>query len=287
MTRTSTSTTPDGVTQTLVSPRLDGRSVMTAVRAFYLDIAEWADDDPARWAPWAVRCPVSATDVSHKKDRSQRKARMDQRTRERLPVLPVLTAWVQAQRARTAAVLDAAQRAAPGGLFTAGGSTLRRSVMKPLPAGGSGSKTRPAADATTPASRNTAASGRGRWWKYAAHEYSHRGTERTIAPQPHPVPPARHRRTDPAAADHPVQDRPGTVAGDLTGTGRRAVHDHRPDPRTPPSGAAGGVLRQERTPLQPADAAAVPITPTTTRPAGLRNLATAIPRCRAHRYGNH
>jgi len=60
MTRTSTSTTPDGVTQTLVSPRLDGRSVMTAVRAFYLDIAEWADDDPARWAPWAVRCPVSA-----------------------------------------------------------------------------------------------------------------------------------------------------------------------------------------------------------------------------------
>ncbi len=130
MTRTRTSTTPDGVTQTLVSPRLDGRSVMTAVRAFYLDIAEWADDDPARWAPWAVRCPVSATDVSHKKDRSQRKSRMDQRTRERLPVLRVLATWVQAQCARTAAVLDAAQRTAPGGLFTSGGSTLRRSVMK-------------------------------------------------------------------------------------------------------------------------------------------------------------
>ena len=62
--------------------------MLTAVRAFYLDIAEWADDDPARWAPWAVRCPVSASDVSHKKDRSRRKSRMDQRTRERLPVLP-------------------------------------------------------------------------------------------------------------------------------------------------------------------------------------------------------
>ena len=83
-------------------PRLDGRSVLTAVRAFYLDLAEWADDDPARWAPWAVRCPVTASDVSHKKDRSHRKSRMDQRTRERLPVLPALVAWVDAERARTA-----------------------------------------------------------------------------------------------------------------------------------------------------------------------------------------
>jgi len=91
MTRTRTTATPDGVQQTRVSTRLDGRSVMTAVRSFYLDIAEWADDDPARWGPWAVRCPVSASDVSHKKDRYQRKSRMDQRTRERLPVLPALT----------------------------------------------------------------------------------------------------------------------------------------------------------------------------------------------------
>ena len=34
----------------VTEPRLDGRSVLTAVRAFYLDLAEWADDDPARWA---------------------------------------------------------------------------------------------------------------------------------------------------------------------------------------------------------------------------------------------
>ena len=130
MTKTRTTATGDGGKQTRVSARLDGRSVMTAVRAFYLDIAEWADDDPARWAPWAVRCPVSASDVSHKKDRSQRKSRMDQRTRERLPVLPTLTAWVHSERAITAAVLHAARSAAPGAVFTAGGLTLRRSVMK-------------------------------------------------------------------------------------------------------------------------------------------------------------
>ena len=77
MTRTRTTATTDGEQVTVTAPRLDGRSVLTAVRAFYLDIAEWADDDPARWGPWAVRCPVSASDASHKKDRSHRKSRMD------------------------------------------------------------------------------------------------------------------------------------------------------------------------------------------------------------------
>ncbi len=109
MTRTRT-TSPAGEPVTQVSARLDGRSVLSAVRAFYLDLAEWADDDPARWGPWAVRCPVSASDVSHKKNRSRRKSRMDARTRERLPVLPALLSWVDAERVRTAEVLAAAER---------------------------------------------------------------------------------------------------------------------------------------------------------------------------------
>ena len=130
LTRTRTRTTPDGDRVAVASPRLDGRSVLTAVRAFYLDIAEWADEDPARWGPWAVRGPVSASDVSHKKDRSRRKSRMDARTRERLPVLPALVSWVAAERAHTAELLAAAERAEPGELFTAAGMTLRRSQMK-------------------------------------------------------------------------------------------------------------------------------------------------------------
>ena len=130
MTRTRTTTGPDGEQIKLTEPRLDGRSVLTAVRAFYLDLAEWADDDPARWAAWAVRCPVTASDVSHKKDRSRRKSRMDQRTRERLPVLPALVSWVDAERARTAELLAAAEATRPGEPFTAAGVTLRRTVMK-------------------------------------------------------------------------------------------------------------------------------------------------------------
>ena len=130
MTRTRATTSPAGERVRLTGVRLDGRSVLSAVRAFYLDIAEWADDDPARWGPWAVRCPVSASDVSHKKDRSRRKSRMDQRTRERLPVLPALASWVQAERTRTAELLATAERSEPGDLFTATGETLRRPVMK-------------------------------------------------------------------------------------------------------------------------------------------------------------
>ena len=130
MTKAKTTATPDGEQATRVSARLGGRNVMTAVRAFYLDIAEWADDDPSRWGPWAVRCPVSASDASHKKERTQRKSRMDQRTRERLPVLPTLSAWVDAERTKTAAVLHAAQVTEPGALFTVAGLSLRRSVMK-------------------------------------------------------------------------------------------------------------------------------------------------------------
>jgi hypothetical protein len=114
----------------VTGPRLDGRSVLTAVRAFYLDLAEWADDDPARWGPWAVRCPVSASDASHKKARLHRKSRMDTRTRERLPVLPTLVAWVAAERTRTAELLAAAEHARPGELFTAARTTLRRAALK-------------------------------------------------------------------------------------------------------------------------------------------------------------
>ena len=77
-----------------------------------------------------MRCPVSASDVSHKKDRSRRKSRMDQRTRERLPVLPALVAWADAERKAAAGRLQAAQDSPAGSLFTAGGQTLRRAVMK-------------------------------------------------------------------------------------------------------------------------------------------------------------
>jgi len=136
MTRMVRTKAADGTTTSRVIPRVDGRSVMSAVRAFYLDVAEWAEQDPARWAPWAVRCPVRASDVSHKKLRLQRKARMDQRTRERLPVLPTLVAWVDEQRHRTAELLAAAEATPAGQAVSVGGQALRRAVLKTQPTTG-------------------------------------------------------------------------------------------------------------------------------------------------------
>ena len=105
------------VTESVV-PRHDGMNTLAMVRAFYLDIAQWAVDDPARWGPWAVPCPIRDEEMSRKKERAHRKSRMDQRTRERLPLLPALAATVDAARHTAAQLLHAALAAPPGTKFT-------------------------------------------------------------------------------------------------------------------------------------------------------------------------
>ncbi|MGH3161479.1 MAG: tyrosine-type recombinase/integrase [Streptosporangiaceae bacterium] len=131
-TRTRTST---GEITEISGPRLGALNHLAAVRAFYLDIAQWAMEDPARWGQWAAPCPVRDEDLTRKKEHRQRKSRMDQRTRERMPVLPALSAAVDQARKETAERLDAARRASPGDLFTAAGQTLRRPVLgSPRPA---------------------------------------------------------------------------------------------------------------------------------------------------------
>jgi integrase len=99
--------------------------VLMTVRSFYLDLAQWALDDPARWGPWAVQCPIRAADIQHKRMKTRRKARMDQRTRDRMPVLPILTEAVDRERKAAAARLESARKAQPGESFTVDGVTLR------------------------------------------------------------------------------------------------------------------------------------------------------------------
>ena len=109
--------------------RVNAFDHLVTVRAFYLDLAQWAADDPARWGPWATPCPIRDTDIAQRgKERSHRKSRMDQRTRERIPVLPALLAKVDADRQAAAERLRTAEATAPGQLFTVAGQTLRRPV---------------------------------------------------------------------------------------------------------------------------------------------------------------
>lgn len=109
--------------------RESGLNTLATVRAFYLDIAQWAMEDPARWAIWAAPCPIRSEEMSRTKIHRRRKSRMDQRTRERLPVLPQLVTAVNTERRAAAELLNAAKNAAPGEMFTAGGQTLRRTLL--------------------------------------------------------------------------------------------------------------------------------------------------------------
>ena len=59
-----------------------------------------------------------------------RKSRMDARTRERLPVLPVLVRCAAQQHAGAAALLHAARTTSPGGILTAAGQTLARAATR-------------------------------------------------------------------------------------------------------------------------------------------------------------
>jgi hypothetical protein len=78
--------------------RLSYLDTLAAVRAFYLDLAQWALEEPARWGPWVAPCPISQQDLTRRKHTRRRKARMDARTRERLPVLPILVRTTDQRR---------------------------------------------------------------------------------------------------------------------------------------------------------------------------------------------
>jgi integrase len=110
-------------------PRMASADYLIRVRSFYLDIAQWAADDPARWGQWAVACPFRDAGSPFRKEKNRRKSRMDQRTRERLPVLPALATAVDQSRKAAGARLEAARAARPGEPFTLGGATLRRSRL--------------------------------------------------------------------------------------------------------------------------------------------------------------
>jgi hypothetical protein len=144
-------------------PRVNYRSELVFVRAFYEDIARWAADDPARWELWVATCPIKASEVTRKKTQARAKARMDQRTRTQLPLLPVLLRAVEQQRKDAEERLNAAEKTPTDGRFTTAGQQFQRCRM-----GQSGrvfaTDSPPASGATSP-TRTRRRSGRGRPWK--------------------------------------------------------------------------------------------------------------------------
>ena len=129
LTQPKTVMTKDGQKSVVSVPRVSYGQCLTSVRSFYLDLSQWAIEDPARWAHWVVPCPVSQDEIGNRKFVRRRKARMDARTRERLPVLPVLVRTVDRRRKTAEELLQAARQAELGDTFTAAGQTLTRSLL--------------------------------------------------------------------------------------------------------------------------------------------------------------
>ncbi|HEY9328571.1 MAG TPA: site-specific integrase [Streptomyces sp.] len=123
----------DGTVVEVIEPRDSAPAVRQVVRAFYLDIAQWAFDEPERWGPWAAPTPVSDADCSVKKNEARQKSRSDQRTRERLPVLPVLVRVADQRLKAARARLDALNAAPLGSTFTVLGETFAvpRTTQRP------------------------------------------------------------------------------------------------------------------------------------------------------------
>ena len=107
--------------------RLNYLEVIRAVRSFYLDLAEWALEDPVRWGPWVAPCPIGRHELSTRKFVRQRKARMDARVRERLPLLPQLARSTDEWRKDASDLLAAGRNAMAGEQFAAAGEVLVRS----------------------------------------------------------------------------------------------------------------------------------------------------------------
>jgi integrase len=128
-TRPKTITAADGSRSVVTVGRISYRQCLTPVRAFYLDLAQWALEDPGRWARWVAPCPIGAEEINQRKAARHRKTRMDARTRERLPVLPVLIRTVDQRRKNAAELFQAARHARPGETFTAAGQTLTRPAV--------------------------------------------------------------------------------------------------------------------------------------------------------------
>ena len=114
-------TLPDG------SPRKNTHLVLLAVRALYLDLQQWALEDPARWAEWAAPSPITEADIrGQAKNLRLLKARMQQRTRTLVPVLPRLIATAEAELEHIGRLLAAMRNTAPEVEVTVDGRRYQR-----------------------------------------------------------------------------------------------------------------------------------------------------------------
>ena len=257
-TKPQTITTAAGAKTVIDAERICHREFLTPVRAFYLDLAQWAVDDPARWGPGLLPAPSARRTTIQGKIQRHRKSRMDARTRERLPVLPVLVRSAAQQHADARALLQAARDTRPGDAITAPETALSRSGTPPARRHRLGRRPGHRETPQPHRRRRPRILGLGDRRDPARYRHPRRGTGAAQPSQLRAVPAPRHRRAGAAAADRPVQDRRRAAAGHQPRARRRAQRNHQPDPRHQPRRAPRRRLRRSRTPVAAARPGAVP-----------------------------
>ncbi|MGW4825437.1 hypothetical protein ACWEP4_42840 [Streptomyces sp. NPDC004227] len=111
-------------------PRKSYLHTLVAVRSFYLDIQEWALEDPS-WAPHAVPSPVRRGETDGmQKHRRRTRANMHQRVRERLPHLPSLVEAAERHRTGQESLLALARATPIGERFEHDGIPYLRFTYK-------------------------------------------------------------------------------------------------------------------------------------------------------------
>ncbi|MCC9312065.1 site-specific integrase [Kitasatospora sp. RB6PN24] len=113
------------------TPRLHLDAPFMVVRAFYLDLHTWAVAEPERWAQWVAPCPIRDEDLRWFHVRRRRlQERMANRTRERQPLVPILSQHVTDQWHRWRTLLEAARAVDLGERFTVDGVEWQRVSAK-------------------------------------------------------------------------------------------------------------------------------------------------------------
>lgn len=116
--------------RTAPRPRKTYLLLLVQVRSFYLDIQEWALEDPT-WAPHAVPSPIRRGETDGlQKHRRKTVAKMHQRVRERLPHLPVLVETAERHRHDQEELLALARATPVGEEFEHEGTRYRRFVFQ-------------------------------------------------------------------------------------------------------------------------------------------------------------
>lgn len=112
------------------TPRKNHLNALAQVRSFYLDIQEWAMEDPT-WATWAAPSPVRRSDlIGMGKARRKTVSEMHQRVRERLPHLSMLVDNAEAHRSGQAQLLAAAKSVPVGQVFQHNGVAYLRTIYR-------------------------------------------------------------------------------------------------------------------------------------------------------------